>query len=1133
MKRIHSFLAIFCIILATPNVFAYDFESGGVYFNIISDSERYVEVTYYGDYWTYIESIYEGNIVIPSTVQYNGCEYSVKSIGQYAFYGCQSLTSITIPEGVTSLEHMCFAQCKGLLSISLPQSISCINYAVFWGCSSLTAISLPDKMERIESNAFGECVNLKTINLPEGIPAIYNSTFYNCRSLTSISIPESVGMIGSEAFFGCSDITSLLIPKNVYSIENSAFIGCYGLNSITVDPSNRMYDSRDNCNAIIETCTNSIIIGCPNTVIPQSVTEIDWYAFSGITDFGSIISNSPHIECSKDYNAVINITTKTLIAGHSNTIIPDGVTCIGRYAFGDCKDLVSIDIPDGVTCIGDDAFRGCINLSAIELPESLITIGNSAFCECEKLADIIFPNRLMSIGYDAFYRTKWYNNQSDGLIYAGKCAYCFRGEMSDNTHIEIKQGTIGIGSSAFSSCEGMTSITIPEGVLYIGNDAFSCCTSLKSITIPEGVTKICDYTFDHCTSLTDVSIPGSLTEISTSAFRDCSSLETIVIPGSVKVIGSYAFAGCINLSSAVILDGTTTIEERAFSDCVNLSIVDVPLSLYKVGEDVFYNTPWYDSQDNTLVYLGALAYKYKGEMPDDEHIIIRDGTKSIGQQAFLNCKGLRSITIPESVHEIGKWAFAGCVKLESISIPGSVSVIDDGVFYDCHNLTFVRMPHDLTSIGIWGFGDCFNLNSIELSNSITSIGESAFCGCASLESVTIPEKVDKIGFQTFLGCKKLKSLYVSKSVSKIDTTAFWDCDKLDSIFVDPANIYLDSRDNCNSIIETQSNILILGSSKSMIPGGITGIGKYAFLRRIGLKSITIPESVSKIDTKAFAGCENLKYIHCNSTDCPQVDSLAFCLDYFRFATEFGLSSRPIIAILMVPEQSIENYKNKQVWGLFTKIVSSDLPETMRIPISEDGCATFFSKGDYEFSDNLIACVVNDYSHDKLSYEVIADKIRGRVIPAGVPVLIKTADGASGEFTLSLSLETPFYEGVNYLNGTDKEITTHSSFDSFFYKLSYGPSGTDLSNVIGWYWGAPNGEAFVIDANKAWLSLPKSSSNTKANAYSINGQITSVAYPQNVVQTNTYAYDLKGTKAIDTLPDAIYIKDGKKIFTGNK
>ena len=329
MKKI---LSLILALVATTCLWAYDFQSGDLYYNITSDTT--VEVTYQ---YQWSSDNYAGltTATIPETVTHNSTTYSVTSIGNGAFFFCSSLTSITISNSVTSIGEQAFNWCESLTSVTIGNSVTSIGDDAFSGCSSLTSITIPNS-----------------------VTSIGESTFAYCSALTSVTIPNSVTSIGGYAFSECSSLTFITIPNSVTSIGRSAFEGCFSLTSMVVESSNITYDSRENCNAIIETSTNTLIAGCQNTIIPNSVTSIGNNAFDSCSSLTSIT-------------------------------IPNTVTSIGRYAFSGCSSLTSITIPNSVTNIGDEAFSYCSSLTSLTIPNSVTSIGYYAFCDCSFLTTVI------------------------------------------------------------------------------------------------------------------------------------------------------------------------------------------------------------------------------------------------------------------------------------------------------------------------------------------------------------------------------------------------------------------------------------------------------------------------------------------------------------------------------------------------------------------------------------------------------------------------------------------------------------------------------------------------------------------------------------------------------------------------
>ena len=290
------------------------------------------------------------------------------------------------------------------------------------------------------------------------------------------------------------------------------------------------------------------------------------------------------------------------------------------------EDIKCVKICSGITRIGENTFYRCTNLTNIAIPDSVTSIGTDAFYDCSNLESITIPDSVTSIGADAFCHTPWYNNQSDGLVYAGKVLYKYKGYMPDNTDIIIPEGIISISSCAFENCSNLTNITIPDSVTSIGYGTFEDCTSLTSITIPDGVTIIGECEFSGCSSLRNITIPDSVTIIGDLAFAGCESLSNVKISNNITVFPLAAFSGCTSLTSITIPDGVIGFGDDAFSNCRSLTSINIP-----------------------------------------------DSVKHIGEYTFENCTSLTSIAIPKSVEYIG-YRSLGYVndelKVESFKIYG-------------------------------------------------------------------------------------------------------------------------------------------------------------------------------------------------------------------------------------------------------------------------------------------------------------------------------------------------------------------------------------------------------------------------------------------------------------------------------
>ena len=438
---------------------------------------------------------------------------SVKSIGNRAFYECKSLQSITIPNSVTSIGKEAFSCCESLQSITIPNSVKSIGNYAFRNCESLQSVTIPNSVTKIGNEAFWGCDSLQSVTIPNSVTSIGNKAFNDCKSLQSITIPNSVKSIGDGAFRECDSLQSITIPNSVTSIGEGAFSTCVSLQSVTIPNS-------------VKSIGKEAFSGCvslQSITIPNSVTKIEDDAFWGCKSLQSVT-------------------------------IPNSVKSIGKKAFSGCKSLESITIPNSVTSIGDDAFYLCKSLQSVTIPNSVTSIGDGTFCWCESLQSVTIPNSVRNIGNHAFFgcnicfficNSTYFQNDDVCLFNKDKTAIVSR--IKDCVNYIIPNSVTSIGDDAFSGCESLQSVTIPNSVTSIGYEAFSRCTSLQCVTIPNSVKSIGIGAFSGCESLQSVTIPNSVTSIGDGAFSRCESLQSITIPNSVTSIGDGAFRWCTHL----------------------------------------------------------------------------------------------------------------------------------------------------------------------------------------------------------------------------------------------------------------------------------------------------------------------------------------------------------------------------------------------------------------------------------------------------------------------------------------------------------------------------------------------------------------------------------------------------------
>ena len=408
MKRglLLSFLMVMMSLMAN----AYDAEIDGIYYNFSGSKAivTYRDSQYrsYSGSVTIPESVsYNGQTY--SVTDINGWAFaycfdlnsitipnSVTSIGDFAFQYCRVLKSVAIPDGVTSIGYQTFGYCSALTSVTIPNSVTNIGERAFDGCISLQSATIPSGVTEIGEWAFGGCESLTSATIPDGVTEIGLGTFAGCTSLTSLTIGNGVTSIGMSAFAGCR-LTSLVIPNNVTSIGAFAFANCSDITSVTFPNSLKSIGSQ-----AFEACDKLTSLTIPNSV--NSIAYDAFFGCIGLTSF--VIDKGNAIYDSRDNcNAIIETGSNTLIWGCSNTIIPNSVTSIGNYAFQVCEGLTSVNIPEGVTSIGEGAFDRCSNLKIVSIPRSVTYIGSCTFAGCFNLTDFYcYAENVPKTEYDLF-----------------------------------------------------------------------------------------------------------------------------------------------------------------------------------------------------------------------------------------------------------------------------------------------------------------------------------------------------------------------------------------------------------------------------------------------------------------------------------------------------------------------------------------------------------------------------------------------------------------------------------------------------------------------------------------------------------------------------------------------------------
>ena len=503
-----------------------------------------------------------------------------------------------------------------------------------------------------------------------------------------------------------------------------------------------------------------------------------------------------------------------------------------------------------------------------------------------------------------------------------------------NLNTENKTAEVTAGSS-----RSVVYIIIPTSISYnsetysvtsIGEDAFILCSSLISITIPNSVTSIGEEAFYHCTSLSSITIPNNVTSIGNSAFKSCSSLTSITIPNSVTSIG-----------------------EKAFESCYGLTSITIPSSVTSIGGSAFYNTPWLNNQPDGCVYAGSCLYKYKGKMPKNTHIDIKEGTTQICSEAFQYCYSLTSITIPNSVTSIGNSAFESCSSLTSTTIEATTPPSLGRIAFSFNQGNFIYIPDNTLSAykSAWGTKYVYinNENSLTvnvetpgtLSDLIFDAGQRpAFVAklkitgtlndddftcmretMTSLVDIDLSEITNTTGVK-FENKKNLVKITLPNNLTSIGNSAFDDCESLLSITIPSSIISIGNYAfySCKTLAHIT------------IPNNVISIGKDAFSFCYGLTSIAIPNSVTSIGDGAFGYC-TLDTIFCFSKTPPTANNL-------------GANTKT--CKLIVPQDSYNAYLRHSYWGQFLSILNTKITTLS----NNNEWGTITGAGYYTENDNV-------------------------------------------------------------------------------------------------------------------------------------------------------------------------------------
>ncbi len=689
---------------------------------------------------------------------------SLSSIPDSAFYGCADITAVHIPDSVLSIGNSAFYGCSALGSIDIPNSVTSIGDGAFYGCTSLNTVSVSNNVKTFGSGVFTGCDNIVSATMP-GQPIseitkaklktavvtggeIAAEAFKDCASLTGVTLSDGVTAIGSYAFSGCTGITEIEIPRSVTQIGDGAFNKCRItaatlsaqftwaipktlLQTVTVTDGEIDVGAFKDCNSLSSVNIDGVtaiklqaFMNCTSltsVTIPSSVTSIGEEVFYGCSSMESIAVDPGNTKYRCENGILYSV-------GYLHTVyapaklggaveINSAAMYIDKSAFRGCTEITGVVIHENVAFIYQGAFEGCTKLASVRIESTNVSV-RSAFGGCTAITDVFAPDAVF-IGSESIRR-------------------------SNLETVNIISGSVG--GQMFKNCAKLTDVTLAEGVTGLGKEAFSGCTSLVNITIPSTVTSISDYAFNGCVALSSITVPTAVTSIGNYAFNGCAALNSIDIPNSVSSLGNYAFSGCDMIANITIPNSVTSIGDCAFAECAILSDVNVPKSVTTVGTDIF------NGSDNIVSATVPGALTSQLPRANLETAVVVSG--KIPDNAFMDCKALKSITIGADVTDSGSGAFRGCTNVESVTVEEGNKVFfvgANGILYEvveflgkeivtvhfAFKLSAETTKLDLSNvyrIMPYAFEENENITYVDLGN-IDYIGEHAFKNCTNLKTV--------------------------------------------------------------------------------------------------------------------------------------------------------------------------------------------------------------------------------------------------------------------------------------------------------------------------------------------------------------------------------------------------------------
>lgn len=664
------------------------------------------------------------------------------TINTYAFYGCTSLTNITLSESVQTIDKYAFSKCTNLSKFVLPSSVQTINGYAFDGCTKLIFVeNISDTDEDVDalknvmylnSYAFQNCKALTSVDLSgfvgydaSHLGILYSSTFNGCTSLATVTLPSSLIEIGGSAFKGCTNLASLALPETLETIGSSAFESCTSLETITLSSALKKIGSSafKNCQAIT------------SLTLPESLETIDTSAFEGCANLASI-----------------NL---------------EKVKYINQKAFKGCESLTFADLTGFVGYTSSTSYAGKL------YNETFCNSGLTSFTFDNTDPDMtnVIPARITSFGTKLFSNTKLVRvtfEDSDASLYLSTAF----DSCAELVSVNFGARQMSIPANAFKNCTSLGSISIGTGVSSLGKNAFSGCTNLTEVNIPtDGALKtVAENVFTNMANLQTVSftgVGGTLTSIANNAFKGTGITE-IEIPEGVTSIGKYAFQNCASLTKISLPASLTSIGENAIDGCDKLSSIDVAADNenFSFNDGAFYVETRVDETKVEVTLAMVLPSRPQGPF------VVPERVTSISGYAFADTS-VSEVRFMNADTKLENYAFANAAKLEKVTLPANLTEISAGAFMNS-GLKEIVIPANITDIYASAFSGCSSLTSVTFEGETIKIAKQAFKGCTAIEEIILPAGTVLSDIEVFSGWTETQTIRIL--LSETEAGATWKTD---------------------------------------------------------------------------------------------------------------------------------------------------------------------------------------------------------------------------------------------------------------------------------------------------------------------------------------------------------------------